>query len=249
MELDWSTFVLEIINFLVLVWLLTHFFYKPVINIIAKRRQEIKNELDDAESIRSEAETIKTQYENRLVEWQQERSDARLALHKEIDNERLKLLDELEKSMEQERIKNQIINQRNLQDELRKNEKIALSQSTIFTSRLLANLASPTLETGIIQLALDNLREYSVEEKQLLQAAFAGENTPINVTSVYELDNAICKNIEKTLSAILDSPLHCEFKQDPALIAGLQIEIGCWNLHASLQDELKYFSAIDHEHS
>ena len=38
MELDWTTFILEIINFLVLVWILHRFLYQPVMNVIAQRR-------------------------------------------------------------------------------------------------------------------------------------------------------------------------------------------------------------------
>ena len=38
MEVDWTTFALEIINFLILVWILKRFFYHPVLDIIARRR-------------------------------------------------------------------------------------------------------------------------------------------------------------------------------------------------------------------
>ena len=41
MELSGSTFVLEIINFLILVWILKRFLYKPVLGVIAKRRKSM----------------------------------------------------------------------------------------------------------------------------------------------------------------------------------------------------------------
>ena len=37
MEINWTTFVLEIVNFLILVWLLKHFFYRPVLAVVARR--------------------------------------------------------------------------------------------------------------------------------------------------------------------------------------------------------------------
>ena len=37
MQIDWTTLVLEIINFLVLVWILKRFLYKPVMEAIAAR--------------------------------------------------------------------------------------------------------------------------------------------------------------------------------------------------------------------
>ena len=48
MELSWSTFILEVINFIVLVFILKHFFYKPVLNAIARRRESIDKTMEDA---------------------------------------------------------------------------------------------------------------------------------------------------------------------------------------------------------
>ena len=48
MELTWSTFILEIINFLILVWILKRFLYKPVMDAIAKRRASIEQSMQDA---------------------------------------------------------------------------------------------------------------------------------------------------------------------------------------------------------
>ena len=45
MEFGWSTFLLEIINFLVLVWLLHRFFYRPVLDIVAERQRQIESSL------------------------------------------------------------------------------------------------------------------------------------------------------------------------------------------------------------
>ena len=38
MQIDWWTLALQTINFLVLVWLLTHFLYRPVRQVIAERK-------------------------------------------------------------------------------------------------------------------------------------------------------------------------------------------------------------------
>ena len=37
MELDWSTFALEIINFLALLWILKRFLYRPILAVVAER--------------------------------------------------------------------------------------------------------------------------------------------------------------------------------------------------------------------
>ena len=48
MELDWTTFALEIINFLVLVWMLKRFLYRPVLATLAERRAGIERTLAEA---------------------------------------------------------------------------------------------------------------------------------------------------------------------------------------------------------
>ena len=72
MELNWSTFALEIINFLVLVWILKRFFYQPVLEVIARRRAGIEKTRTEALQLQDEAQALRSQYENRLTEWDKE---------------------------------------------------------------------------------------------------------------------------------------------------------------------------------
>ena len=66
MELDWTTFLLEVINFLILVWLLKRFLYQPVLEVIGKRRQKIQAELLQAATTQDQASQLKEQYEKRI---------------------------------------------------------------------------------------------------------------------------------------------------------------------------------------
>ena len=58
MALDWMTFVLELINFLVLIWILNRFLYRPLMNVIAQRKAAIHKTLSDAEVTRSAAQAL-----------------------------------------------------------------------------------------------------------------------------------------------------------------------------------------------
>ena len=53
MSFDWWTFGLQVINFLVLVWLLQRFLYKPVRRIIEQRRELAGKALSEAEGLSS----------------------------------------------------------------------------------------------------------------------------------------------------------------------------------------------------
>ena len=77
MEIDSTSFVLEIINFLVLVWLLKHFLYRPVLDIIAKRQQQIADDLARAEQSSKAAADMVAEYEARNWAIDSERARAR----------------------------------------------------------------------------------------------------------------------------------------------------------------------------
>jgi len=49
MLIDWFTVGAQIVNFLILVWLLKHFLYKPILDAIDAREKKIAAELADAE--------------------------------------------------------------------------------------------------------------------------------------------------------------------------------------------------------
>ena len=88
MEFNLSTFILEIINFLILIWILQRLFYKPLLEVIAKRKQFIDQSLADAKKMQQQAEEQRSLYENRQKLWEQEKQAALAALHQQIDVER-----------------------------------------------------------------------------------------------------------------------------------------------------------------
>jgi F-type H+-transporting ATPase subunit b len=149
-ELNWTTFSLEVINFLILAWILAHFFYRPVMRVITERQARIKVSLDEADQRHHEAEALKAEYEGRLTESERERETARAALRREIDAERAKALEALRQETEEAREKGRVIEEQRLDDTRRRVEKTALMQGASFTSRLLTRLASPELETRLI---------------------------------------------------------------------------------------------------
>src|SRR6516225_1340247 len=55
MRLEWSTIVLQIINFVVLVWLLQRFLYKPVLRMIDARKAELQQQYDGAKAAEEQA--------------------------------------------------------------------------------------------------------------------------------------------------------------------------------------------------
>lgn len=244
MEFDGTTFALEIINFLVLVWLLQHFLYKPVTTAIAQRQAGIEKIIADAQATRSAADALKLQYENRTVEWEQEKADARRQLQQEMEAERGRRMAALQAALDEERNKLRAVEQRRNLEQRQHLEEEASAEGGRFAGRLLSSLASAELEERIRLLLLDDLRQLPEQQVHALRAA--GQSGELKISSAYPLDEAQRASLTEAFGVLAGSPVGCEFEQDPKLIAGLRISIGPWTLRASLLDELHFFAEAQH---
>lgn len=246
MELSWSTFVLEIINFLVLVWILKHFLYRPVLDVIARRRAGIEQRLADARQLHDDAEALKADYENRMADSEQERQQARAALAQELDEERARQLQVLQTTLAQEREKAQVLESSRRAEAVRETELRALQQAAQFASRLLAATAGPELETRLLDVLLEGLTSLPAEQIASLRKQWGEPPDAIVVASAYPLADEHRQQLEKALRGVIGHTIPVRYERDAGLVAGLHISIGAWLLHANVRDELKGFAEFAH---
>jgi F-type H+-transporting ATPase subunit b len=242
-ELNWSTFVLEVINFLILVWLLKHFLYQPVLNVIAQRRQKIEAELSQAAKGQEEAKALKQQYEQRLAEWEEEKRGALDGLEQQIEQERSKRSQQLDDELQQQRLKHQARDEQQQNQWRSQAESEALQLGAAFATRLLQKLSGTELDLRLQQLFIEQLAALPESAVKELHEGWQGKDARIEITSATALDKTRQQEIRQSLEQKLgQSEAEWSFEQDEKLIAGLRISIGGWMLQANLQDELRFFT-------
>lgn len=245
LSLDWSTLVLELINFLILVWLLKRFLYKPVLAIIERRRAGIEKTLADAKSLNDEALAMRSKYEGRVDAWEAERQQKMEALASEIDVERTRRLAELDRQLTEERDKAAAAAARQADEARIKLEATARGQGARFASRLLTEVASPDLERRLVERFLADLKALPAERVAALGAA--GDEQPAKdavVASAFPLEADLAEGVRRALAATLGVGERVTFAQDASLGAGLRVEIGAWVLGLNLRDELEGFARL-----
>lgn len=65
---EFGKFAWQVVNFLILLFLLKKFAYKPLLNFLDERKQSIEDAINNAEHAKSEAEKLRKEYESRLAE-------------------------------------------------------------------------------------------------------------------------------------------------------------------------------------
>ncbi len=199
MELDWLTVFAQVVNFLVLVWLLKHFLYQPVIDAMDNRERLIASRLDEADQRKQAAKAQQLAFEEKQAELDhnQEAILEKARLHGEherqqfLDKARLEI-DELRKKWRKELKEEQGSYLWRLREEA--------ARSIIHTTgRVLADLADTTLETRIIDRFIKNLQSLSGQQiKQL------GEGSSrLDVTTTFPLQKEQCSRLEQSLKSIV----------------------------------------------
>ncbi len=241
MELDWPTFLLEIVNVLVLVWLLNRFLYRPVMTVIGERESAIAKMVADANRLQSEAMVLKERYDRRLVEWEQEREKARALLQEEIAAERQRRLTALQADLEKERQQALARERQQIKELARQAEATAIMHGTQFTAALLSRVASPELEIKLIEAAMEDLSRLTGPQVEAIKSTLPA-NAHGRVATGFALAQASREALVKTIEGLFDRTIDWEFAEDRNLLAGLRVSLGGWVLRGNLRDELKFFA-------
>jgi F-type H+-transporting ATPase subunit b len=247
MSFDWTTFGLEAVNFLILVWILKRLLYRPVLDAIEARRTDSERRVAEAEALRGQAEAMHREYEARIAAWERESGVARVRLDGEIAAERSKRLAVLGEELEEERKRREVLEARAQAEGRRVLERQAVATGAKFVARLLEGVADPGLEARLVDLALRELDALPPSKAEALRTALQESRVGVRVVTAYRLDEGRRTAFEHALSRLAARPVAPVFAEDPVLQAGACVMAGSWVMMANLRDELSFFSEMfDH---
>lgn len=241
MQFDTTTFVLEILNFLVLLWLLKRFFYKPVQAAIAARQRKVQEVLDAARAEKADAEKLREQYQQYLQAWEQERVTKLLALEQSLQDERNRQLGKIQLAAADEKARLDACCEQEKQTLQHELQTQARQEALEFLSQLMRRLSSPTLDAHIAQLLVEDLKSLDADRRDALKNATREANGQIEVQSATPLSDTILDALRAQLQSVMDMPIDIKLTTSPELLGGIRLGVGSLRLHLNLQDELMYF--------
>jgi F-type H+-transporting ATPase subunit b len=242
MELDTTSFLLEVMNFVILVWILKRFLYRPILGVIDRRRNAIEDTLKHAAALKDDAARLREQCDTRLRDWEQEKAAALATLNKEMAELKTKRLADIGETARREQERLAILEQRREAEQSRMAEQRALELSVMLTARMLERLSGPALEAKLIDVMAADMKQWPPEQVDKVAAATRAVNGRIEVTTAFALPDEARQSLQHLLSERLGVDSDPVFLVDSSLIAGLRIAVGPWLLQANLRDELGYFS-------
>jgi F-type H+-transporting ATPase subunit b len=238
MLIDWFTVGAQVLNFLILVWLLKHFLYKPILNAIDAREKRIAAELADADAKKTEAQKERDDFQSKNKVFDEQRSALLGKAADEAKVERERLLDEARKAAESLRAAQATAlrnDQRRLGSEitrLAKDEVFGIARKT------LADLATVSLEERVGEVFTRRLREMDGKGKELLGAALKSSSEPAVVRSAFDLGAAQKAAIQNALNETFSAEIRIRFETSPDLISGIELTANGQKVAWSIADYL-----------
>ena len=242
LELDITTIAFEIINFLILSFLLYRFLFRPVMRNVQKRASEKEQLLHELAEDRDEAARLRGDLQMRLASVEEEIAETVAQSQEKLDSERREVLlwaeEEAERLLTEAQAEALQIQQRAMaefHDELL--EAILDSSGLI-----IGQIAPQELHDTLVQQLNDRIWEFGRgDEIQRVEAIrrSLGERTPtVYATSAQPLSPDQQRLLLRTFSALADHDVHLEMKTDPTLVAGLRVRLGDLIMDNSISAQL-----------
>jgi len=245
MLIDWFTVIAQVVNFIILAWLLKRFLYRPILNAIDAREQHIATELADADKKSFEAEQQRDKFLHKNAAFDAQQTSRINQLTTEVNTERTRLFDQVRQESNDLRNtlqlahKNEQLNLQNALSQRAKDEVFSI------TRKVLSDLAETSLEERITSVFIKRLQVLSVEEKATFKSAFQamalGDKNPFVVRSAFTLPEDHCALIEAAIKDTFgfeNNNIAFKFVIDSAIVSGIEITANGQKIAWSINDYL-----------
>lgn len=250
MGLDWFTLAAQVVNFLVLVWLLKHFLYGRIVGAMNAREAGIATRLDEAAQQRTSAEREAELFRARNREFEADRDQMLAKAKEEAEDHRRQLMNAARldaeaaqagwlETLERER--------RGLLQDFRER----LGQEVFaLTRRGLKELADADLEAQILKVFVERLRALDPAERDAIVAAVRGADREVEIRTAFPVSAQARERLSRSLRQELDESIAVRFTASAELICGIELRTHshrfAWNADSYLESlEASLFEALD----
>ena len=223
MIIDWFTVIAQILNFLLLVWLLKRFLYKPILDAIDAREKRIALALEEAKTMKTEAMQERDDFKQKINQFEQQRSELFVQATEEAQAEGKRLRSQARQAASEYTVKRQEAfhrEQQSLNDEIThrmQQEIFAIARKTLM------DLGDVNLEERIIEVFISRLREIDDEKRTRLASAVTTSSSHVVVRSTFLLDSEKQKELQQALKETISPNINACFETVPELMSGIEL--------------------------
>lgn len=250
MEIDWFTLFAQLLNFLVLVWLLKRFLFGRILQAMDQREARIVGRLQEADQKRIEAEQEADRYRTANRELDAKREEMLSQAGEEAQRRRQQLIEQARADVD--RLQSQWLEalQREKAELLQEFRERTGHQVLAVARRLLQDLAGADLEKQIVGVFLKHVQDLEPAERQALLDALTSADRQVELHSAFPLEADTRERLVKSLREQWGDDVEVRFEVEPSLGCGVELHVHSqrmvWNLTSYLDAlEGSFFEGLE----
>lgn len=251
-NINWSTLLFQILNFAIMVFILSRVFFKPVVRILDQRSKQVTQSLQEAEDRERRAGEAQAHYEQTLAEAQEQVLVMQQKAQEDLLQTKQQVLADAREQVQRMR--------ETTERDLQEARQLAIAEhrrelgylAIDLCERLMRQAGGTAFQQATLQEFLDRLDRLAPER---YREALAADETPVlhvQVASAQELEDAHRATLETRTARLLEREIEVRYRVDPGLIAGATMRFGGIVIDGSLSGQLqtlneRYMSEKEHE--
>ena len=235
MTLDWWGLGLQAINVLILVWLLSRVFWRPVAGAITRRQEAAQAMLDEGKTAQAKADAalaevvetragIASERDAILVEAKAAADTVAKATLKDAQTKADSLIAAARTAIDRDR-----------NTARKENATRAAELSVEIAARLLARFDTAEVQAAFLVQLVEAIADMSAADRKALMASDAD----IEIVTATNMEGAESVKIERAVKDALGGTPSLRVVTDHSLIAGLELRSGHFVLHNSWRADLE----------
>ncbi len=218
------TFLFEILNFLVLAFLLHRLLYRPLHEAIEKRKAENEKARTDADAARKEVDTTKEQLAANLAETDRERQTVLRKAAEQAEAEKTKRLAEAEAAAKTIREQAHRDAEQLRQDTIASLEADVGKLAVGLAERLLNQACDASLNLQLVRHLIETISAVQGDEREAVRRD-AGTGEAV-IESAVALDEPTRNDLTAAIRELLGHECGVRAEVNPALVGGALLRIG-----------------------
>jgi F-type H+-transporting ATPase subunit b len=238
-NINWSTLLFQILNFAIMVFILSRVFFKPVVRILDQRSEQVTKSLQEAEEREKKAAEAQAQYEQTLAEAQEQVLVMQQQAQEDLLQTKQQVLAEAREQVQHMRETTEHDLEQARQEAIAEHRRELGYLAIELSGRLMRQAGGAAFQEATIQEFLDRLEHLQPETYRQALSADDTSALHVQVVSAQELADEQQSALQAYTAKLLNREIEVRYRIDPSLIAGATMRFGGIVIDGSLSGQLQ----------
>ena len=248
MHIDWFVFFAQIVNFLILVFLLKRFLYGRIIRAMDTRQAKIAEGFEEAEKQRQALEAAKEEFEEKTRSLKESYDKMMSQAVAEVAMKRKDLLDQARKDVAEIKTRWQETILRDMAAFMQDLRQRAGRQVYAIARRVIGDLADAELEGKMVDAFIRNVTTCEDGKPETIRSLFPEDGTGVVIQSAFPLSQDQQHSLNDVLSRCAGRQVEATYETSDDILAGIELRTPghkiAWSMNDYLENLNERFSTV-----